>query len=68
MKPGSVVVDIGTGVGILAVLACHYGAHVPAMEPDDAIEVAREIAATRCGDRINSAATVDGSPFPSTLM
>ena len=52
--PGSVVVDIGTGTGIFALLACRFGARrVYAIDPDDAIEVAREIAlANGCADRI----------------
>jgi SAM-dependent methyltransferase len=46
IKPGMVVLDIGTGIGIFAILACQFGArHVYALEPDDAIEVARAIAA-----------------------
>lgn len=46
VKPGSVVVDIGTGTGIMAVLACRFGARrVYAIEPDDVIQVARQIAA-----------------------
>jgi protein arginine N-methyltransferase 1 len=54
IKPGAVVVDIGTGTGIFALLACRHGARrVYALEPDDAIEVAREIAAANgCADRI----------------
>lgn len=41
----TVVLDIGTGTGIFAVLACRFGArHVYAVEPDDAIHVARKIA------------------------
>jgi protein arginine N-methyltransferase 1 len=54
VKPGSVVVDIGTGTGICALLACRFGARrVYAIEPDDAIEIAREIAvANGCADRI----------------
>ena len=54
VKPGSVVVDIGAGTGIFAVLACKYGARrVYAIEPDDAIQIARETAAANgCGDRI----------------
>ena len=42
----SVVLDIGTGTGFFALLACQYGArHVYAVEPNDAIQVARELAA-----------------------
>jgi protein arginine N-methyltransferase 1 len=54
VKPGSIVVDIGTGTGIFAVLACRYGARrVYALEPSDVIEVARETAAADgCADRI----------------
>jgi type I protein arginine methyltransferase len=54
VKPGSVVIDIGTGTGICALLACRFGARrVYAIEPDDAIEVAREIAvANGFADRI----------------
>jgi type I protein arginine methyltransferase len=43
--PDSVVLDIGTGVGILALLACKFGARkVYAIDPNDAIQVARELA------------------------
>jgi type I protein arginine methyltransferase len=54
VKPGTVVLDIGTGTGIFALLACRFGARkVYAIEPSDAIEVAREIAAANgCRDRI----------------
>jgi len=54
IQPGSVVVDIGTGLGIFALLACRFGARrVYAIEADDVIQVAREIAAANgCAQRI----------------
>jgi protein arginine N-methyltransferase 1 len=49
-----VVLEIGTGPGIFAVLACQLGAsRVYAIEADPVIQVAREIAAANgCADRI----------------
>ena len=45
VKPGSVVVDIGSGPGLFALLACQMGARrVYAIEPDNVIEVARQAA------------------------
>ena len=54
VRPGSVVVDIGTGPGIMAVLACQLGAsRVFAIEPAEVIQVAREVAASNgCADKI----------------
>jgi protein arginine N-methyltransferase 1 len=54
IRPGCVVLDIGTGTGIFALLACRYGAgRVYAIEVSDVIQVAREIArANRLEDRI----------------
>jgi type I protein arginine methyltransferase len=54
IKPGSFVVEIGTGAGIFALVACKLGARrVVAIEPDDVIDVARELATVNgCADRI----------------
>jgi type I protein arginine methyltransferase len=54
VRDGSVVVEIGTGPGIFAVLASQVGAgRVYAIEPDEIIQVAREIAAANnCTDKI----------------
>lgn len=54
VTPNSVVVDIGTGTGIFALLACRFGARkVYAIEPNEAIQVARELAAANgFADRI----------------
>ena len=46
ITPGSVVLDLGTGTGIMAMLACQHGARrVYAIESSDAIQIARESAA-----------------------
>jgi len=54
VKPGSVVMDIGTGPGIWAVLACKLGAgRVIAVEPTSIVQVAREVAiSNQCSDKI----------------
>ena len=54
VKPGAVVLDIGTGTGIFALLAAGMGARrVYAIEPSDAINVARDIArANGCAESI----------------
>ncbi len=46
IKPGCIVLDIETGIGIFALLACQFGAgHVHAIESNDVIHMARKIAA-----------------------
>lgn len=54
VMPGCTVLDIGTGTGIFAMLACRFGAgHVYAVEPSEAVEVGREVAgANGLADRI----------------
>ena len=54
VRPGDVVVEIGTGTGLFAILACRAGARtVYAIESDDVIELARANAvANGCSDRI----------------
>jgi len=54
VRDGSIVVEIGTGPGIFAVLACQLGAsRVYAIEPSEIIQVAREIAvANGCREKI----------------
>lgn len=54
VAPGSVVVDLGSGTGILGLLACDAGAtRVYSIEETSLIELAREIAqANGCADRM----------------
>lgn len=54
INPSKVVLDIGTGTGIFALLACKYGARkVYAVEPSDIVQLARENAiANKYLDRI----------------
>ncbi len=54
VRPDSVVMDLGCGPGVFALLACKLGARrVYAVEPDSVISVAREVAAANgFADRI----------------
>ena len=54
VKPDSVVMDLGCGPGVLALLACKFGARrVYAIEPENVIGLAREVAAANgFADRI----------------
>lgn len=54
VRPDSVVMDLGCGAGVFAVLACKLGARrVYAVEPENIIGLAREIAAANgCTERI----------------
>jgi protein arginine N-methyltransferase 1 len=54
VKPGCVVLDIGTGPGLFAILACQLGAsRVFAIEPAEIIQLGRELAAiNHFADRI----------------
>src|SRR5712691_7013924 len=67
---GAVVADLGTGSGIMALIACRAGARrVYAIEPDDVIQVAREAAAANgFADRIHFIqATSTGLDLPEPV-
>ena len=73
VRPESVVLDLGCGPGVFALLACKLGARrVFAIEPDNVIGVAREAAvANGCADRIEffeSLSTEITLPEPATII
>ena len=73
VKPDSVVLDLGCGPGVFALLACKFGARrVYAVEPANVIGVAREAAvANRCADRIEffeDSSTEITLPEPATII
>ena len=73
VRPDSVVMDLGCGAGVFAVLACKLGARlVYAVEPANIIGLAREIAAANgCADRIeffDKLSTEITLPEPATII
>ena len=69
----SVVLDLGCGPGVFALMACKFGARrVYAVEPDNIISVAREVAvANGCADRIEffeSLSTEITLPEPADII
>jgi protein arginine N-methyltransferase 1 len=73
VTPESVVLDLGCGPGLFALLACRFGARrVYAIEPDNVINIGREAAAAnRFADRIEffqSLASEVTLPEPATII
>ena len=73
VTPDSVVLDLGCGQGLFALLACRFGARrVYAVEPDNVINIGREAAAANdCADRIEffqSLASEVTLPEPATII
>jgi SAM-dependent methyltransferase len=73
VRADSVVLDLGCGPGVFALMACKFGARrVYAVEPDNVIGVAREAAvANGCADRIEffeSLSTEITLPEPATVI
>jgi protein arginine N-methyltransferase 1 len=73
VTPDSVVLDLGCGPGLFALLACKFGARrVYALEPDNVINIAREAAvANGFADRIEffqNVSTEITLPEPATIV
>jgi len=73
VKPGSVVMDLGSGPGVFALLACKFGARrVYAVEPDNVVGLAREAAAANgFADRIEFFEDISFNitiPEPATII
>ena len=73
LKPDSVVLDLGCGPGVFALLACKLGARrVYAVEPNNVIGLAREAAAANgLADRIeffDKLSTEIALPEPATII
>ena len=73
VKPDSVVIDLGCGVGVFSLLACKLGARrVYAVEPENIIGLAREAAAANgFSDRIEffeNLSTEITLPEPATII
>ncbi|MFN2407651.1 MAG: 50S ribosomal protein L11 methyltransferase [Pyrinomonadaceae bacterium] len=73
VTPDSVVLDLGSGPGVFALLACKFGARrVYAVEPDSTINIAREAAvANGFADRIEffpALSTEVTLPEPATII
>src|SRR5690349_19775925 len=73
IKPESVVMDLGCGPGVFALLACKLGArHVYAVEPESILALAREVAAANSfSDRIEffeKLSTEITLPEPATII
>jgi type I protein arginine methyltransferase len=73
VTPDSVVLDLGSGPGVFALLACKFGARrVYAVEPDNTINIAREAAdANDFADRIEffqALSTEVTLPEPATVI
>jgi protein arginine N-methyltransferase 1 len=73
VKPDSVVMDLGCGPGVFALLACKFGARrVYAVEPENIVGLAREAAAANgYSDRIEffeKLSTEIALPEPATII